>query len=165
MCAIAMGLLAGGLQFAGAGLAAYGQHEQGQYQDKMAKYQAGLDRERAKAAQENADAESVELGARRRAMLSEARVEAAGSGAMLDSSPNDSVQTWERDLAYTGAYETAKIKRNADLESWGFLASAEAAKASGKMARWSGNLAAAGSLIGGAGSSAGTGFSTYSALK
>lgn len=165
MCPVTLAVIAAGANIAGTGVSAYGQIQQGKYEEKVAKYQADINRQRAGEVQEQAGQESIEQAQRRRAQIAAARVAGAAGGSMLDANPDDSIQRYERDVAYVGAYDTAKLSRNAELASWGFLTTAGLNESEGKMARWSGNMGATGTLIGGAGSALGYASQAVAAYK
>lgn len=150
---------------AAAGLSAYGQMQQGKYQKDMAEYQRSLDIQRAAETRDAAGAAIMEQAERRRQQLATARTSTAAGGGMLDASTLDASNMWEQDQAYLGAYESEKIKRQAELQEWGFLSNADMTRSQGQMASWAGNLGASGAIIGGVGQATGQiaqGYSAYS---
>lgn len=167
MCDVAITLagLAVATAATSAGMQAYGSYQQGKFQSEMAEYQRSMEIQRAAETQEQAGREAMEAAQRRRLQVGAGRVAAAGGGAMLDASPLDAVSMWERDNAYMGAYETEKIRRDAELAEWGFLSSASTLRAGGKAARWAGNMGAGGAIVGGIGSVAGAAAAGYGQYK
>lgn len=145
----AMALVSLGVQAAGIGMQAQGIREQYKQQQKLLNYQAHMERIRAGQVDEEAGAENIEAAERRRQLIGSGKVAAVAAGGVLDAGPLDAIQVWEQDAEMLGAYDTARLRRRAELERWGFGESAKMLQWQGGAVRKAGRLQLTGSLISG----------------
>lgn len=166
MCTAMAGVagLGAGTSVLAAGFQMWAAHEQGKFQKDMAHYQASLDKNRAVQA-DAAGKHKIEQNAlKRRALVANAKVKAAGSGLLVGAdAPGDAVNTWEQDMAEMGAYEQTMIAQNAETESWTFYSNAKAKNKQGSMDRRAATYAMWGAGLQGVSGVANSGMAYYSA--
>lgn len=156
-------VVAAAVTVAGSGVAAYGQYKQGQFSKDMARYQSGLERQRAGYAMKQGEIEAAAAEKRHKQLQGAGLTAFAGNGVLLEERPDSATAMWEIDQAKAAAYDKELIRTNAELAAWGFKANASALTAQGKEDAWAGRIGAAGTVIGGAGSAGMMGASAYGA--
>ena len=153
---------------AGIGVQAYSTYQQGKFNRDMNRYQASLNKQRAKISTDSAEREAADAALRRRQLVAEGKTQFAANGLLLDAEPTSAPNIWEQDQAAELAIEQYDIRRNAQLAAWGYNTQAVIDRSSGDMAYSAGRLGASSALIGGVGSSIQAGAAGYnlgSALK
>ena len=141
-----------GAGIAGTGVSMYAQHQQGTFEKGMMNYQAGLARERANLAQQNAAIQSMRLSAQRRQAAAAGTAGFAANGLLIDDGGNSAPKLWEQDMAAETAWQKEELKTKAMYEAWGYNANADALIAQGSMAKKAAALGMWGTGLSGAGS-------------
>lgn len=159
---VPLAIIPGGAMAAAVGMQAYSAYQTGKFNRDMNRYQASLNKQRAKISTDSAEREAADAALRRRQLVAEGKTQFAANGLLLDAEPASAPNIWEQDQAAELAIEQYDIRRNAQLAAWGFQSQAAMDEAAGDMAYASGRLGAASALVGGVGSSIQAGAAGYS---
>lgn len=138
---------------AGAGVAAYSQHQAGQAAYKVGKHNAAVAEQQAQMARDQAKLREETQRRQDMQVLASQRAAIARSGVSLDEGTSlllmdESVREAERNAQI--------IRYEGELDSYQLLARADLERFSGRQARRGANIAAGSSLLSGAASAAGT---------
>jgi len=159
---VTLAIIAGAAGQAAFGMQAYSSYQQGKFNRDMNRYQASLNKQRAKISTDSAEREAADAAIRRRQLVATGLTAFAANGILLDAAPTSAPNIWEQDQAAELAIEQYDIRRNAQLAAWGYNTQAVIDRSSGDMAYSAGRLGSASALIGGIGSSIQAGAAGYS---
>ena len=159
---VTLAVIAAAAAVTAAGISAYSAHQQGKFNRDMNRYQASLNKQRAKISTDSAEREAADAALRRRQLVAEGKTQFAANGLLLDAEPTSAPNIWEQDQAAELAIEQYDIRRNAQLAAWGYNTQAVIDRSSGDMAYSAGRLGASSALIGGVGSAIQAGAAGYS---
>ena len=132
---------------AGTGMSMAASAQQSKFASGMAKYQAGLNRNRAERAVKQGEFAAADAIQRRQQLAASGQVAFAGNGLLLDASPTSAPNMWAQDQAAARAFEVASIRDSASAEAWGYESNAHADLLQGSMARNAAKNDALGSLL------------------
>lgn len=136
--------VAAGLGATGMLLTAYGQNEQAIGQKRLADRNAQIgELQAADAVARGAKAEEAHR-AQVRQLEGQARAQAAATGGVMDTGSLDSVQT---EIAKTGELDALTIRRNAQLEAWGYKNQADTSRYQGELINTKRKWDAMGSIL------------------
>lgn len=146
---------------AAAGIGAYGQYQQGKYQEKVAENNAIVQNRMAEDALKRGEAKEQQHRQQVQQMISRQRTQLAANGVdMQGGSALDMIG----DTAMMGELDALTIRSNAANEAYGHRVGATNTLAQGKLDRMAGNYGAASTLLTGAGKVAGS-WSQHKAAK
>jgi hypothetical protein len=132
---------------AAAGTAAYGQVQQGKYQQEIADQNAKYQEDSAALALQRGSYEAGVSRMQTSQQIAEARAAGGGSGIeMTNGSALDAIS----DARMLNELDVQTIKNNAAREAWGYKVGATATRAQGELDRMSSRYGAASTLLGGA---------------
>lgn len=132
---VVAGALAGGTMLAGGAVSMYAAQQQGKFQKDMMNYQSDLERQRAKIAEQNAEAQTAQLAKQRRIQTADGMAGFAANGLLIDDAPTAAPNIWEQDMAAETRWQQEEIKTQAMYEAWGYRSNATMLNAQGSMAR------------------------------
>jgi len=163
MCSVGAAALASvGFTALGTGVSIYSQIQAGRFNKDMSKYQASIDKQRARQAEISGRFAAEQSALVRRQSVGSGKVQAAENGILLNApGSGDAMNMFESDQAAMLALEQSIIRENASNESWAFGQNAQGALAAGSMARMSATYGAAGSLMSGGAAISETGMRYY----
>lgn len=148
------------MALAAGGLGAYGQIQQGNFANKMAKRENEMANQRAAMAEDIGDYKAGQQAKLYAQQLGQGRAAYAANGVLLEGADSSAVD-WQAGLASEHAADMAMIRSEAEMEAWGLRAGGQAALTQGKMAKTASAYNAAGTALGSVSQSA----LTYKTLK
>lgn len=143
-----MAWIALGTTAAGYAVQAYNQHEQGQYEQDVANYNAKVGEQQAKQVEEIGNIQEQQQRTKVRQMIGAQRAAMAASGATVDEGTFGNLLD---DTYMAGEMDAQNIRANAMKEAWGYRVGADMTRRQGQAAAAAGNAAAFGTLLTGAG--------------